>query len=145
MTGCSGRTITVRAQQINTKQRKPRLVSRTSICKSSLTRVGSSITRTGCAVLAACHLLHIFYSTSLHNREPLRYRLPLTISIFPTLRPAQPFAICNDYSVTMNMNIFRILGDVSHTASKCILIWAIHSNKSSEGTTVAEKPTFSTC
>ncbi|EXJ61645.1 hypothetical protein A1O7_02074 [Cladophialophora yegresii CBS 114405] len=33
----------------------------------------------------------------------------------------------------MNMNIFRILGDVSHTASKCILIWAIHSNKSSEG------------
>jgi len=31
------------------------------------------------------------------------------------------------------MNIFRILGDVSHTASKCILIWAIHSNKSSEG------------
>jgi len=32
-----------------------------------------------------------------------------------------------------NMNIFRILGDVSHTASKCILIWAIHSNKSAEG------------
>ncbi|KAI9821036.1 MAG: hypothetical protein M1827_003769 [Pycnora praestabilis] len=31
------------------------------------------------------------------------------------------------------MNIFRILGDVSHTASKCILIWAIHSNKSAEG------------
>ncbi|KAK5269205.1 hypothetical protein LTR99_010042 [Exophiala xenobiotica] len=33
----------------------------------------------------------------------------------------------------MNLNIFRILGDVSHTASKCILIWAIHSNKSAEG------------
>ncbi|OAL30854.1 hypothetical protein AYO20_08547 [Fonsecaea nubica] len=33
----------------------------------------------------------------------------------------------------MNMNIFRILGDVSHTASKFILIWAIHSNKSAEG------------
>lgn len=31
------------------------------------------------------------------------------------------------------MNVFRILGDVSHTASKCILIWAIHSNKSAEG------------
>ncbi|KAI9880828.1 MAG: hypothetical protein M1830_000264 [Pleopsidium flavum] len=31
------------------------------------------------------------------------------------------------------MNIFRILGDVSHTASKCILIWAIHTNKSAEG------------
>ncbi|CAK4033685.1 ER lumen -retaining receptor [Lecanosticta acicola] len=31
------------------------------------------------------------------------------------------------------MNVFRILGDVSHTASKCILIWAIHNNKSAEG------------
>jgi hypothetical protein len=31
------------------------------------------------------------------------------------------------------MNVFRILGDVSHTASKCILIWSIHSNKSAEG------------
>ena len=31
------------------------------------------------------------------------------------------------------MNIFRILGDVSHTVSKCILIWAIHSNRSAEG------------
>lgn len=35
--------------------------------------------------------------------------------------------------VTMSMNAFRILGDVSHTASKCILIYAIHSNKSAEG------------
>lgn len=33
----------------------------------------------------------------------------------------------------VGMNVFRILGDVSHTASKCILIWAIHWNKSSEG------------
>jgi hypothetical protein len=33
----------------------------------------------------------------------------------------------------VSMNIFRILGDVSHTLSKCILIWAIHSNKSAEG------------
>ena len=33
----------------------------------------------------------------------------------------------------VNMNIFRILGDVSHTASKCILIWAVFSNKSAEG------------
>lgn len=31
------------------------------------------------------------------------------------------------------MNAFRILGDVSHTVSKCILIWAIHSNQSAEG------------
>lgn len=30
-------------------------------------------------------------------------------------------------------NVFRILGDVSHTASKCILIWAIHTNSSAEG------------
>ncbi|CAF9940825.1 MAG: hypothetical protein ALECFALPRED_008879 [Alectoria fallacina] len=31
------------------------------------------------------------------------------------------------------MNVFRILGDLSHTASKCILIWAIHANQSAEG------------
>jgi hypothetical protein len=31
------------------------------------------------------------------------------------------------------MNVFRILGDVSHTISKCILIWAIHWNRSAEG------------
>ncbi|KAG9236438.1 ER lumen protein retaining receptor-domain-containing protein [Amylocarpus encephaloides] len=31
------------------------------------------------------------------------------------------------------MNIFRILADVAHTLSKCILIYAIHRNKSSEG------------
>ena len=31
------------------------------------------------------------------------------------------------------MNIFRILGDISHAASKCILIWAIHTNRSAEG------------
>ena len=36
----------------------------------------------------------------------------------------------------VNMNVFRILGDVSHTASKCILIWAIHANKSAEGSHV---------
>ena len=33
----------------------------------------------------------------------------------------------------VDMNVFRILGDVSHTASKLILMWAIHSNKSAEG------------
>lgn len=31
------------------------------------------------------------------------------------------------------MNVFRIVADVSHAASKCILIWAIHNNKSAEG------------
>ena len=35
--------------------------------------------------------------------------------------------------MTIHMNLFRVLGDVSHTASKCILIWAIHSNRSAEG------------
>lgn len=33
----------------------------------------------------------------------------------------------------MNLNIFRLLGDISHISSKCILIWAIHRNKSAEG------------
>ncbi|KAI4252648.1 MAG: hypothetical protein LQ352_004171 [Teloschistes flavicans] len=32
-----------------------------------------------------------------------------------------------------HFNIFRILGDLSHIASKCILLWAIHSNRSAEG------------
>ncbi|ETS74828.1 hypothetical protein PFICI_13312 [Pestalotiopsis fici W106-1] len=31
------------------------------------------------------------------------------------------------------MNLFRILGDLSHITSKCILIFAIHQNRSSEG------------
>ncbi|KAL1858706.1 hypothetical protein Plec18167_003417 [Paecilomyces lecythidis] len=30
-------------------------------------------------------------------------------------------------------NVFRLLGDLSHISSKCILIWAIHWNKSAEG------------
>lgn len=35
--------------------------------------------------------------------------------------------------MAFDWNVFRILADVSHTLSKCILIWAIHSNKSAEG------------
>ena len=31
------------------------------------------------------------------------------------------------------MNVFRVLGDLSHTASKCILMIAIHRNRSAEG------------
>jgi len=31
------------------------------------------------------------------------------------------------------MDLFRVLADVSHTCSKLILIWSIHSNKSAEG------------
>jgi hypothetical protein len=30
-------------------------------------------------------------------------------------------------------NVFRILGDLSHAASKLILMWAIHWNRSAEG------------
>ncbi|CAE7031781.1 hypothetical protein P3342_006694 [Pyrenophora teres f. teres] len=33
----------------------------------------------------------------------------------------------------MKFNLFHILGDVSHTSSKLILIWAIHANSSAEG------------
>ena len=33
----------------------------------------------------------------------------------------------------IDLNVFRIVGDLCHTASKCILIWAIHRNKSAEG------------
>ncbi|KUL88465.1 hypothetical protein ZTR_05441 [Talaromyces verruculosus] len=33
----------------------------------------------------------------------------------------------------MNLNIFRVLADLAHISSKCILIWAIHRNSSSEG------------
>jgi ER lumen protein retaining receptor len=33
----------------------------------------------------------------------------------------------------MGFNLFHILGDVSHTSSKLILIWAMHANSSSEG------------
>ncbi|PYH84041.1 hypothetical protein BO82DRAFT_305548 [Aspergillus uvarum CBS 121591] len=35
--------------------------------------------------------------------------------------------------VNINMNLFRALGDFSHLGSKCVLIWAIHRNKSAEG------------
>ena len=40
----------------------------------------------------------------------------------------------------VNMNVFRILGDISHTASKCILIWAIHTNQSAEGLSTLALP-----
>lgn len=35
--------------------------------------------------------------------------------------------------ITFNMNVFRYLADISHVVSICILIWAIHSNRSAEG------------
>ncbi|CAG8924983.1 unnamed protein product [Penicillium salamii] len=33
----------------------------------------------------------------------------------------------------VSWNVFRILGDVSHLGSICVLLWAIHKNKSAEG------------
>ena len=33
----------------------------------------------------------------------------------------------------MKFNLFRVLGDVSHLASICVLIWAMHRNRSAEG------------
>ena len=45
-----------------------------------------------------------------------------------TLTPSPPLKQPTDRS-----QIFRILGDVSHTLSKCILIYSIHSNSSAEG------------
>lgn len=30
-------------------------------------------------------------------------------------------------------NVFRVVGDISHLASVCVLVWAIHRNKSAEG------------
>jgi len=45
-----------------------------------------------------------------------------------------PFAPQPQENKTDNLpQIFRILGDVSHTLSKCILIYSIHSNSSAEG------------
>lgn len=40
----------------------------------------------------------------------------------------------------MKFNVFHILGDVSHTTSKLILIWAIHSNSSAEGKPTPPSP-----
>ena len=37
------------------------------------------------------------------------------------------------------VNVFRVLGDVSHALSKAILIWAIHWNKSAEGLSISLK------
>ena len=33
----------------------------------------------------------------------------------------------------MQLNVFRLLGDLAHISSKCILIFAIQRNKSAEG------------
>jgi hypothetical protein len=30
-------------------------------------------------------------------------------------------------------NVFRVIADIAHLASVCVLVWAIHRNKSAEG------------
>jgi hypothetical protein len=42
--------------------------------------------------------------------------------------------------MAIHLNLFRIVADLFHTASKCILIWAIHSNKSAEGKQRSNQP-----
>ena len=41
------------------------------------------------------------------------------------------------------VQVFRILGDVSHALSKGILIWAIHSNSSAEGVSLLTQAFYS--
>jgi hypothetical protein len=43
----------------------------------------------------------------------------------------------------ISLQIFRILADLSHALSKCILIWAIHSNSSSEGVSLLTQAFYS--
>ncbi|KAH7092632.1 ER lumen protein retaining receptor-domain-containing protein [Paraphoma chrysanthemicola] len=42
----------------------------------------------------------------------------------------------------MKFNVFHIFGDISHTASKLILIWAIHSNSSAEGVSLISQSMY---
>ena len=51
----------------------------------------------------------------------------------PSQSNLSPISKTSRLTVLPNQQIFRILGDVSHTLSKCILIYAIHSNHSAEG------------
>jgi hypothetical protein len=57
----------------------------------------------------------------------------LRVQYLDNVHFSQSFQIRLHRPEMIHMNPFRILGDVSHTASKCILIWAIHSNRSAEG------------
>ena len=33
----------------------------------------------------------------------------------------------------LHLNLFRVVADLAHILSKCILIWSIHWNRSAEG------------
>lgn len=64
-----------------------------------------------------------------HQGSNLRLRLGAETPQPPSLPPVTAPPL----SSMAVWNVFRFLGDISHTISKCILIWAIHSNRSAEG------------
>ena len=67
-----------------------------------------------------------------HELELLHIRLSTIILVYHT----------RVLGKMVNMNVFRIFGDLSHTASKCILIWAIHANQSAEGNDLCPCPMY---
>ncbi|KAF7551652.1 hypothetical protein G7046_g7658 [Stylonectria norvegica] len=52
--------------------------------------------------------------------------------------------ICAASSVLTASQIFRVLGDLSHMLSKCILIFAIHRNRSAEGVSLITQILYAT-
>lgn len=83
--------------------------------------------------------LHIHTRVHLSSRgTPISLSAHIRLhSIHPTTRlQATGLVLCSHCiaSRAMKFNLFHILGDVSHTSSKLILIWAIHANSSAEGT-----------
>lgn len=66
-------------------------------------------------------------SASLHSR---RLHRNTTACSSRRCRPGVYQTAC---TTMVAFNIFHILGDVSHTLSKLILVWAIHGNSSAEG------------
>lgn len=85
-------------------------------------------------------------SLARHDRRP---SLPTTTPSKPTPTIASHDGLERTYSepparplvpANQSAQVFRILGDCSHLLSKCILIFAIHRNRSSEGTQPALLP-----
>lgn len=60
--------------------------------------------------------------------------LPSSLHFQPTYLPTRSINHLHEPpSMGVDLNIFRLLGDLSHTASKLTLITAIHRNHSAEG------------
>ncbi|KND88404.1 ER lumen protein-retaining receptor [Tolypocladium ophioglossoides CBS 100239] len=79
-----------------------------------------------CPSTSQPHLQHRHHP----QRARRRWRLLTTPAHLPLEHDREPPAP----SATMGVwNVFRILGDLSHALSKCILILAIHRNRSAEG------------